>query len=342
MKKPSWKKKSFQLGSSPISAREIVGTSHFNGNENGKLPLIIQPTIPDVDLTGWYKNNEAWVEENLLHYGGLLFRGFNIGKQEDFNRFIQEVCPQVMTYKEGATPRTKLSEQVYTSTEFPASQRIELHNELSYVHNWPRKIWFCSIKNAQKGGETPIADVRNVYKRISEETRARFVEKGWMLVRNFGEKLGLPWQDVFQTDSLKEVEEYCENHGITLEFLGNNQLRTKQVRPTEEIHPLTKEPLWFNHMVFWHESSLDSQVREMLLAEFGRDRLPFNTYYGDGEQIEDEVIAEIRAAYQAETIAFPWEEGDVLMLDNMMVAHGRNSFEGERKVLVSMGEPIQR
>lgn len=66
---------------------------------------------------------------------------------------------------------------------------------------------------------------------------------------------------------------------------------------------------------------------------------PNNTYYGTGEKIENEVLEEIRNAYAAETVTFKWKKGDVLLLDNMLTAHARSPFKGERRILVSMAEP---
>jgi alpha-ketoglutarate-dependent taurine dioxygenase len=112
------------------------------------------------------------------------------------------------------------------------------------------------------------------------------------------------------------------------------------VRPAITQHPTTGEKVWFNHVAFWHVSSLPAEVREALLSVFSEDELPYNTYYGDGSPIEDSIVQEIREAYAEETIAFPWQKGDLLMLDNMLVAHGRNPFSGERKVIVAMAEPF--
>lgn len=98
--------------------------------------------------------------------------------------------------------------------------------------------------------------------------------------------------------------------------------------------------VWFNHAVFFHVSTLKPTIRKALLAEFSEEELPHNTYYGDGSPIEPDVLDEIRTAYQQEAVIFPWQVGDILMLDNMLTAHGRQPFLGRRKVVVGMAEPF--
>ncbi len=322
-----------------LSQQELI-TESFLQSE-GNLPLVITPKFSDLNLPIWAESNQEFIINNLFKYGGILFRGFAINQKEDFEQFVSAVCPQLMPYIESSTPRTKLSEKVYTSTEFPADQTIALHNESSYASTYPMKIWFCCIEPANQGGETPIADVRKVFQRIHPQIRERFQEKGWMLVRNYGNGFGLPWQKAFHTTDKAVMEDYCRNACIQVEWKDSNRLRTRQVRPAIAQHPKTGEMVWFNHVVFWHVSSLQTQFREKFFSEFTEEDLPYNTFYGDGSPIEDSVIAEICEAYQQEMIIYPWQKGDILMLDNMLIAHARNPYSGSRKILTAMGEPFQ-
>ncbi|MBD2677470.1 MULTISPECIES: non-ribosomal peptide synthetase [Nostoc] len=322
-----------------LSPEELITESFLQSGD--KLPLVISPKFSDLNLPIWAEKNQEFIINNLFKYGGILFRDFTINQKEDFEQFVSGVCPQLMPYIESSTPRTKLSEKVYTSTEFPAEQTIALHNESSYANTYPMKIWFCCIEPASQGGETPIADVRKVFQRIHPRIRERFQEKGWMLVRNYGNGFGLPWQKVYHTTDKAVMEEYCRNACIEVEWKDDKGLRTRQVRPAITKHPKTGEMVWFNHVVFWHVSSLQTQFREKFFSEFTEEDLPYNTFYGDGSSIEDSVIAEIREAYQQEMIVYPWQKGDILMLDNMLTAHARNPYSGSRKILTAMGEPFQ-
>jgi amino acid adenylation domain-containing protein/FkbM family methyltransferase len=299
--------------------------------------LMIEPDMEGVNLVEWLAINRAFVEKELLDCGAILFRGFNLSSQAQFEQFLGSTACQMMTYTEGATPRTRLSEKVYTSTEYPANQYIALHNELTYVTTWPMKIYFFCLQPALEGGETPIADVRRVFNGIDPRIVDRFAEKGWMLMRNFGQGLSLPWQTSFHTSDRTEAELYFRRACIEWEWKGDG-LRTRQVRPAVAKHPRTSEMVWFNHVAFWHVSSLEPKVRESMLAVFKEEDLPYNTYYGDGSPIEGSVVEEIREAYRQERRQFVWQAGDILMLENMLVAHGRNPYSGPRKVLVAMGE----
>jgi len=58
--------------------------------------------------------------------------------------------------------------------------------------------------------------------------------------------------------------------------------------------------------------------------------------------VEADVLEAIRDAYLKEEVVFDWLEGDVLMLDNLLVAHGRRPFRGPRKIVVGMSDPIRR
>jgi hypothetical protein len=211
---------------------------------------------------------------------------------------------------------------------------------MSYTTTWPLKIWFFCALPAERGGETPLADSRKVLARIDPAVRRRFEEKKVMYVRNYGEGLDLTWENVFQTADRAEVERFCQASGIELEWKGGNRLRTRQRCQAVARHPKSGESVWFNQAHLFHRTSLGAEALEALLAAVGEEDLPRDACYGDGSPIESSALDEIRGVYAEESVAFPWEEHDALLVDNMLVAHGRRPFAGPRKILVTMAEPV--
>jgi len=314
---------------------ELIKTDYLQPEQT--LPLVIKPNVNDIDLIDWAKNNHKFLETELLKHGGILLRGFNLDSALAFENLALAICPNLFS-EYGDLPRVGVSDKVYGSTPYPQDKAILFHNESSHMHCWPLKIWFFCMQPAQLGGETPIVDCRKVYQLLDPKLRERFEQKQLMYVRNYTEGLDVSWQDFFRTTDKAVVEDYCRQAGIDFEWLSDNGLTTRKVRPAVSKHPKTGESVFFNQVQLHHISCLEPAVRESLLSMFGEKKLPRNVYYGDGSTIEESIIEEIGAVYQEATISFPWQKGDILMLDNMLTAHGRNPYEGQRKIVVAMGE----
>lgn len=314
-------------------------------NSLATLPLTIAPSASCSDPThslSLIRSSREVLDEHLIRHGALLFQGFHVDTVGEFERFTAACTDHVMDYVERSSPRSQVANKVYTSTDYPSSQKIFAHNEHSYSVTYPRKLFFCCLTPAAKGGETPLIDIRKVTQRIPGDVKERFRAKKWMYVRNFGDGLGLSWQSSFQTADRSSVESYCRHHKIEFEWKPGNRLRTRQIRPAFVNHPLTGESLWFNHATFFNISTLDSTMRRVLADEFAEDELPNNTYYGDGSPIEASILDELRLAYESEMVTFQWLKGDVVMIDNVLTAHARNAFTGARQVLFAMAEPVVR
>jgi alpha-ketoglutarate-dependent taurine dioxygenase len=305
------------------------------------LPLVVGPAREDIDVVAWASAQRGPIRELLLRHGAILFRGFTRGSVETFRSFIAAVSGEPLCYMEGSSPRHEVADRVYTSTDYPPHQRIPMHNELSYSNNWPLRLFFHCVVPPASGGATPLADSRKVYQRISPALRERLEERDYLYVRHFDSDIGLSWRQAFQTDDRAAVESYCADNDIEFIWGADDVLITRQRRPVSEVHPETGETTWFNHLTFFNVSTLDPMVAEALLL-MGTENLPNNTYYGDGAEIEPTTLDELRAAYDAETVLIPWQEGDILMVDNMLVAHGREPYKPPRQIVVGMAEPWSR
>ena len=322
---------------SPAAREEWIRTGYL---ESGSpLPLLVEPRLGSIDLVDWIGSNPEFVSTNLLKHGGILFRGFDLDDEIEFERVAKAISPHLLDYEDQHTPRTRVHDGIYTSTEYPADHHIPFHSENSKNNTWPMKICFFCLKPSEQGGETPIADNRKVFQSINPKIRQRFIEKRVMYVRNFGEGAGLPWQTVFQTSDKAVVADYCRHNKMEFTWKGGDRLRVSHVCQSVATHPDTGEMVWFNQAHLFHIAGLDRAVRESLLSLFEQEDLPSNAYYGDGSPIEDSVINEVSESYQRSAVCFPWQPKDLLILENMLVAHGRRPYSGTRRILVAMTEP---
>jgi alpha-ketoglutarate-dependent taurine dioxygenase len=328
---PAGRRKAVSLAQSSLVKSSLL-------SPEGPFLLLLEPNMEGINLVSWAAAQRPHLERQLVDHGGILFRGFSVGSPQQFKDFARALAGELIDYVERAAPRSEVEKSIYTSTEFPADQHIPMHHEMSYSHNWPTKIWFYCAQPPASGGRTPIADGRQVLKRIDPGIRKRFVERKIMYVRNYGAGVDLPWQETFQTDDRSSVEEYCRKAHMSCEWKGENRLRTRIVRPATVVHPKTGETIWFNHAHMFHVSNLTPAVRNALLAEFREDELPRNAFYGDGSPLEDSVLDEIRGIYEEAALRFDWQQGDILMLDNFLSAHGREPFVGLRRILVAMAD----
>jgi len=304
-----------------------------------RLPLLISPNgSGPCDLPQWIGENRTLLEEKLLEHGAILFRGFPVSTVDAFEKFATAISVHNADYVYRSTPRTAVAKSVFTATEYPPSEDISLHNECAYQLTWPLKVAFCCVTPALQRGETPIADMRRVTAAISPETLERYASRKVRYVRHYTPFVDLPWQTVFQTNDRDVVRQFCVENELTCEWLDEDTLRTTQVCQGVAHHPITGERMLFNQAHLFHVSSLGAATARSLIETFGADRLPRNSFYGDGKPIQQEDLDAVRNAFQCEAVQFPWQRGDVLLVDNMQVAHGRRPFRGPRKVLVSLFE----
>ncbi|MGW6202609.1 TauD/TfdA family dioxygenase [Streptomyces sp. NPDC055089] len=307
------------------------------------------PTLPVIlegdgaPLAEWWARHGTSARGLLAEYGALLLRGFRADSLRRFEQARALLIDRPGDYVEGATPRRLLADSVYTSTDFPASESIALHNENSYAMSWPGLLLFGCMDEPDSGGATPVADVRKVLRRLPGPLVGEFERRGgWQLCRAYSDWFGLGWQRAFGTTDRADVDAYCRTASVDTDWQPDGTVRTRQVRPVTARHPGTGQRGWFNHVHFWHASALAAETRALLEEEYGPRGLPYATHYGDGTPVPDEIVAEIVAAFDAETRAVPWRRGDLLLVDNMLAAHGRQPFTGTRQVVVAMGDPVER
>ena len=305
--------------------------------ESPSTPALITPDGPGVDLPGWLRSHQEEVEARLLRHGAVLLRGFHDGSVEKFEQAASAICDTL--YPEyGDLPREGESERVYKSTPYPEDLSILFHNESSHLPEWPMRQFFSCIVAPRSGGQTPIVDCRTVLAKMRPELADQFAAKGLRYVRNFIEGVDVSWSRFFGTDDRAEVERKCAAEGTTFEWTPDGDLRTSRQAEAVRRHPVTGEAVFFNQLALHHPSALDQETRSSLLEICGEQGMPRNVFWGDGTVIDDAVVAEVRELMDREAVAFSWQEGDVLVIDNMLVAHSRSPFTGPRKIVVALGD----
>ncbi len=339
-KKPRLSRGKFQkIQPQAIASRgeDLVQASYLPHLQERAFPLVLQPNFAEVDLAEWAQQNRSYLEQELFQHGAILFRNFHTQSVEKFEKVASAICPHLFG-DYGDLPRQDISDRVYGSTPYPADRSILFHNESSHMHCWPRKIFFCCLQPASQGGATPIVDCRRIYQKIDPQIREKFEQKGLMYARNYRQDMDVSWQEFFHTDDPSQVEEYCHRAGIEFKWKEDNCLFTQQQGPGVIQHPETGEKSFFNQVQLHHIACLESETRDSLLSLFDLPNLPRHVFYGDGTAIADEDVAAIRDLYEQEACRFQWQAGDILMLDNMLAAHGRDPYAGERKIVVAMGD----
>jgi alpha-ketoglutarate-dependent taurine dioxygenase len=293
---------------------------------------------PDA-FTAYYRANQAQIEADLRRYGAIKFDGVRIGSSEAFQRIVNAISNRFVGYIDGTSPRTQLTDHVYTSTEYDKSQRITMHNELSYSARWPARLYFCCLQPAATGGETLLADSRKILRCMDPAVVAEVEKRGITYIRNLhaGDGPGMSWQQAFQTDDKKQLEKYCALYGIAYEWRDNNSVRLKQQSTGIITHPQTGEKVWFNQIDQFHPYQLGEELYAALMTLYDSpEDLPTYVKFGDGTRIDDQMVQTILTTIDQLIVAPPWAGNQFLMIDNVLVSHGRSAYTGNRKVLVAM------
>jgi len=300
-------------------------------------PIVI---TPDEDsslaaLRAYIEECKEELDKQLLTHGGILFRGFAIDGVANFQAVAKMLGGEPFEYLGGNSPRRRVVADVFTSTEYPSSEVISLHNEMSYLPTWPKRLFFYSEVPASSGGQTSLARSGEVLNTLSDRIVDKLREKKINYIRNFQSALpiGKTWQLTYMTQDRDEVESIVARQGSICRWQANGSLRISTPCSALTVHPQTGQEVWFNQAEQWHPSALDPAVRDMYEKVLGKGNLPHECEYGDGEPIDDDVLKDIRQAMNCSKLLFDWRRNDLLMIDNILMMHGREAFKGERKTL---------
>lgn len=283
--------------------------------------------------------NEA--RKVLRESGSVALMNAGLNKPSDLSEILFDIFEKdcLIPYTDRVSPRTTLHENVYTSTEYSANASIFFHSENCSKSSWPQYIAFYCKTKPPESGNTTVSSVREVTKSVPSEIRSKFIQKNILHIRNLGGMVGNSIKDNFGIDDRISVDKICADSLIEPEWVGEDQLKLKYLRKPITIHPQTKEELWFNNIVYWDIVSLDKPLQRALKRR-PEEHLPFKTYFQDGSPIPQEWMTLMADLYRNAQIPFEWEEDCLLILDNMLFTHGRETYSGEREVWTAMGEEV--
>ncbi len=303
----------------------------------GKPPMLRVEATDDAPR--WAAEHRDALRAAVVEHGSLLVRGLRLRDLAETEAVFRRLG-SLMTEKEAFAARRSYSHGVYSSSKWPPNQPMCMHHELSYLLEFPSLMLFACLIAPTDGGATTVADSPTVLRGLPTELIERFERMGWLLIRNYNNEVGASIAEAFGTDDRRAVESYCRANAIKFEWQPDGALRTWQRRSAVVHHPRTGQRCWFNQIAFLNEWTIDPEVREYLVDIYGEDELPFNTRFGNGDAIGADVVQLINKAYEANAARERWQAGDLMLVDNVRTAHGREPFEGPREVLVAMADAV--
>jgi len=309
-------------------------------NEHAKMvddlvfPLTLGPKHDNGALA--ISESKDWILEKARVHGAVLLRGFELTTAEDFGEVVLGLKLENMPYVGGAAVRRNIvGDFVFTANESPPSQPIPFHHEMAQVSNPPRYVMFYCEIAPDSGGETPIIISRKVQE-FFETNHPQVAEKvaaqGVRYVRTMPEEddvtsaIGRSWKNTFLVNSVDEAEAKMRSMGTEWEWLPNGDLKTiTNVVPAVRGEPLTNRRTFFNSIVAAFTGWVDA-----------RNDPTKSVVYADGSPIEADAILSVAEYMKRERAIIPWHKGDVLIVDNSVTMHSRNTYDSPRRVLASV------
>ncbi|EEF25930.1 conserved hypothetical protein [Ricinus communis] len=327
-----------------------VTCSHFG---DSPLPLVIQPANEkhrDLDaLLDWASAHRDALDRAIADHGAVLLRDFAVDDTAQFEK-VSELFPAYeMGYEGGATARAQIAGKVFEATRVPPDVWIMLHQEMAYMRTYPAKLaFFCKIA-AEGGGETTIGDMRKFTAALPPQLLEEIASKGVRYQRNFRspdtrDERSNPvfnhrtWVEAFYTEDRNEVEADCHARGLDFEWLPDGSITTWNTLPGTARHKRDGDTVYFSQLHTqiphprWMGANWDA-YSAVYKADVAK---PYDASFGDGTPLSDADIRTIYDGLDRITVSFPWQHGDVLFVDNIHTAHGRNPFVGKRDVQVAL------
>jgi alpha-ketoglutarate-dependent taurine dioxygenase len=357
----------------------LLPTAQKDGSKS-EYPLVISPKsdASQAFLTQFLERNRQWVDAALLSFGAVLFRGFDIDTVEKIETSIRSFEPNLNNSYRGTSPRNAQegSRYIFSAAEVPSTYPIAQHLEMSFLPSPPKRLFFGALKAPKVvGGETSLADFRRVYRDIPVKLRNKLDAKKLRYTRTH-QRTGSrftsdvasmqSWEDVFGMSDKTEVEQMARDENMPVRWEGRNHdtFVSEFVSEPFQLHPETKEAVWFNHVQVFHWTSFPAELllaflrtkewrflarsiavglQSMLLYGMLGKKMALNVTFGDGTPISLLEMHQIRSAIRRNMVFNRWQQGDLIMIDNFSTSHGRQpTYDKGRKVVVAWSDPLEK
>ena len=323
---------------------------------DAQFPIMVYARDPQLTsdpekAAQWVDQQKPLISDLLLEAGAVIFRGFAVPDSPDFERFLGAFKTVDFDYTGGGTDRGAPEGKVFQSTRARNDWRLVLHQEMAYMPRYPKRIAFYCRVAPDVGGETIISPMRGFTDKVRPGFMEKLRETGVLNIRNFRdekrsaghEKLDAnhrTWQEAFLTQDPKEVEQKINDLGLEFEWQENGSVTMTYRGPAVINHPVTGEELWFNQINTQAptDQSWGADRAALMRSELynAKNPPPYDVRYGNGDPFEWEDVLTLNPIYDSACVGVPYEKGDVMLLDNFLVAHGRNPYEGQRDVKVML------
>lgn len=291
------------------SKRQI---SRYLGNMNIEIQPIserIGLKITSVDNANILKLDLESIINLFKSYGVLLFRGFATNT-EIFKEFSNLLSTDFIDYAGGAFARRVINGDKTLLSVNDYQFEIKLHGEMYYQKTIPLMVWFFCAHPASEAGETTVCDGRQFFNEVSSSTKKLFSQKKLKFTISMSKE---DWQRKYQTEDLSKLEEICRNNYTHLKVNADKSIIIEYICPAIIPSSCGKYQVFINSLL------PTKQLNPKILN------------FDDDSEIPDDVIAELNEVAERITTNIVWQKGDILMIDNTRVLHGRRAFADEKR-----------
>lgn len=303
------------------------------------FPLVYASQSPDVELVQvhqWIKKNKADLLQRLASHGAILFRGLPVNSDTDFDSFIQSFALDNFIYAESLSNAVRLNrtDRVFTANEAPATVSIYLHHEMAQTPVYPSKLFFYCEQAPDSGGATPLCRSDILLQKLRErvpdfvtDCEKKGVRYSNVMPGNDDPESGQgrSWRSTLNADNKQAAESKLQKLGYEWQWLDQDSLKV-----TTAVLPAVRETangrqVFFNQLIAAFRGWKDT-----------RNAAEKSIRFGDQSEISTEAMLMAIELGDELTFDIPWQTGDVALLDNFLVMHGRRPFSGQRRILASL------